>query len=143
MSSPLRFYRVGDCLILSEQSPFCAVPFDLDTDGKAVVFYEGDAVFKFTPEAFLKWQTGLTDCPLRPEKVFLNQSRATAGLEHIKSLSLRLAVRIDSNKAANGLFVAIARTTQGEELARFEATTEAEALKRASDAFTPPKGMGV
>lgn len=132
-----RFYRVGDCLILSEQSRFCAVPFDVAEKGAKVTFYHGADAHQFTPEAFLKWQAGELESPLNPAEVFAQHGRGDA----VKSLTLRLALRIDSYKTDKGGFVAVVSSPLGLELASFTAPNEAAALQAASNAFMPPKGM--
>ena len=93
---------------------------------------------RFTVDGFLKWRSGLTQSRIKPEQVF----NPPKGMEPIKSITLRLAVRIDSFKTADG-FCAIALTTDSLELARFYGATEKDALQTASKAFMPYKGAEV
>lgn len=144
MPTKLQFHVTGDCIVTSEISRFLKVPFDVDSEKQKIAIYEGDRespCHVFTVQEYLAWQTGLTDHPLKPSDVFANVG--DRGLEPIKSMSLRLAVRLDSYKATESLFVVIARTVEGKELARFSSNTEQRALEQASAAFMPPKGVEV
>lgn len=128
-----RFYAVGDCLILSEKSLFCALPFDLAKNGEKVTFYGDTTAHSFTPAAFLAWLQGDLESPFLPTEVFA-QPKKTA----VKSYTLRFALRLDSYKVENGGFAATISTPHGLELFTFRADTEAAALQAASDALSEP-----